>query len=255
MEAVKQKITSVKKGTVLDVTQLVQDSNLKHLAIIADGNRRWAREHNLLHEEGHHQGFAVGAPKIIEHLILRGIHTITIWCSSTWNTSKRSPYEVSKYSDAFALMAKNLVPIAKKHGSKIIHVGRKDRLQQNLAEALTYAEEQTATLGNHVINLDIDYSGRDEICRVIKKIIEQKTPADKVTEDMVGNLFDTAQQPYPNPDLLVRCAGEKRPADFMPWQTLYTEFDVLSAKFPESTTQDFDQAIINFSKLKRTFSK
>lgn len=143
---------------------------------------------------------------------------------------------------------------AKNKGIRIIHLGRKDRIPQFLHKTIEQAEKETATYSNHVLNFAIDYGGQDEILRACQKLLDNKVESRYLTNDVFETMLDTAHQPYPRPDLIVRASPETeyRLSDFMAWQTSFTEFVFIHKFFPDFTKQDIDDAIIEFGRRKRT---
>ena len=222
---------------------------LHHVALIADGNRRWAKEKGLAPTEGHVEGFTKVAPRLIDDLFQLGVHTVTLWCSSIKNL-EREPAEVENYLRCFEILAKNLTRSAKDKAMRIVHMGNKSLLPISLRETLEKAERLTKNYTGHVVNLAIAYSGSDEICRA-----HQKIGSEKLSEDALFEALDTSGQPYPSPDLVIRTAGEQRLGAFMPLQTVYSELYFVKTYFPAVTKEDLVEAVSDFGKRKRTFSK
>lgn len=223
----------------------------KHVAVIPDGNRRWARERGLPTLMGHRKGFD-RAREIVRVSRDMGIHTLTLWGFSTENW-KRSKREVKYLMDLFKRMIdKNLVE-AHKHQSKIVHLGRKDRLPKRLLEKITKAETETVKYKKHVLNIGLDYNGRDELVRAIKKIQDSRIKAQDLSERRIFDYLDTAGQKYPEPDLVIRTSGELRYSGVLMYQGAYSEFYFEKKSFPDFTTARFQRAIIDFSKRNRRF--
>ena len=229
-------------------------SELNHIAIIADGNRRWAKENNLSPLEGHREGFINTTPKIIEDLWDMGIHTVTIWGFSTGNWN-RSECEIANIMDCFNILLKRMLPIAKKSRAKIIHLGRKDRLPEYLLQTLNFVEKETSSFKEHVFNFAIDFGGRDEIIRACQKIQSLKGSLEYITQDDMDANLDTAQQPFPSPDLIIRTSGELRLSGFMVWQALYSELYFMKKYYPALTRNDLVEAVEAFKKRQRTLSR
>lgn len=255
----------------------------QHLAIIPDGNRRWAKLHGLPTIKGHQKGFQV-LLKIAKAARSWGVHTISLWLFSTenWQRDKSEVDYLMKIEEA---MLKKHLPEAKKEGVRIIHLGRKDRIPASFARALKDAEDQTRKNTDHVLNIAVDYGGRDEIVRAIKKYqisnIKHQTMTERVkgtpprwpegtprmvkeltseevdgpTEELFSQFLDTADQPYPYPDLLIRTSGEMRISGFFPWQTSYTEFYFLKKHLPDCTVDDLKEAILEYNRRERRFGK
>ncbi|MBI4089630.1 MAG: di-trans,poly-cis-decaprenylcistransferase [Candidatus Levybacteria bacterium] len=228
-------------------------STPNHIAIIPDGNRRWAREHNLPTFEGHKKGFEV-AIKIGRKIRSLGVHTLTMWAFSTenWNRTKEEVNYLMKMYEAF--IEKNLKE-ALKEKIRIIHLGRKDRISKKLLERIQDSEEKTKGFKNYVLNIALDYGGRDEITRAIEKIKNEKLKMKNLTEEAISQFLDTANQPYPNPDLIIRTSGEQRTSGLMIWQAAYAEYIFLNKHFPDLKDEDIELAVEEFAQRQRRFGK
>lgn len=217
-----------------------------HIAIIPDGNRRWAKEHHLPSFEGHRRGFNV-AVKVGRKIRSLGVHTMTMWAFSTenWNRTKEEVSYLMKMYETF--LEKNLKE-SMREKIKIIHLGRKDRISKKLLEKINNSEEKTKDFNNYILNLAIDYGGRDEVIRAIEK-------AKSITEDNFNDYLDTAEQPYPNPDLIIRTSGEQRTSGLMIWQAAYAEYIFLDKHFPDIKDEDIESAVEEYSARQRRFGK
>ncbi len=222
-----------------------------HLAIIPDGDRRWAKLHHLPTIKGHQKGFAV-LLKMAKQARNWGIHTVTIWVFSTENW-KRSPEEVKYLMKIEEKMLKEYLPEAKKDGVRIIHLGRKNRIPESFAKMITKAEMETKNLNSYVLNIAVDYGGRDELLRAVAKIRNSKFEIRNLNETNFSEFLDTAGQPYPNPDLLIRTSGEMRTSGLLPWQMTYTEFVFIKKHLPDVTVDDLKEAIVEYSHRQRRF--
>ncbi|MBI4096186.1 MAG: di-trans,poly-cis-decaprenylcistransferase [Candidatus Levybacteria bacterium] len=230
-----------------------------HIAVIPDGNRRWAKEHHLPSLEGHRRGFAV-AIKIGRKIRAMGIHTLTMWAFSTenWNRSKEEISYLMKMYETF--IEKNLKE-AMKEKIRIIHMGRRDRISKKLLERIQDSEEKTKDFKNYILNIAIDYGGRDEIIRAIAKSEKrsirqaQDRQAKNITEENFNEFLDTHDQPYPNPDLIIRTSGEQRTSGLMIWQAAYAEYVFLEKHFPDLNDKDIENAVSEYSRRQRRFGK
>lgn len=237
-----------------------------HIAIIPDGNRRWAKAHNLPPFEGHRRGFEI-APKIARAARNFGIHTTTVWAFSTenWNRSREEVAYLMKLYEKF--IDDNLKE-AQEEDVKIVHLGRKDKIPDSLRKKIEHAEETTKNNTKHILNVALDYGGHDEILRAIDKIVkdlrEGKLEVEKLRETIgkyqgkypyyyFKRYLDTGDQPYPYPDLVIRTSGEKRTSGFMPWQICYAEFYWEPCHFPDYTPEKLRKAIIDYSTRHRKF--
>ena len=222
-----------------------------HIAIILDGNGRWARSRGLPVTKGHEEG-AKALKEIIRATRDWGIHTLTVWGFSTENW-KRPYTERKKIFDLIERTIEETLDEAKKNGVKLHHIGRKDRLPQELTQAINKAEKETERNTKYILNLALDYGGRDEILRAVKKIVSDKIPADEIDEELFESYLDTANQPYPNPDLFIRTSGEQRTSGYLPWQMVYSELYFEEAHLPDMTVEKLKTAILDFSRRRRRF--
>ncbi|HAI94967.1 TPA: di-trans,poly-cis-decaprenylcistransferase [candidate division WWE3 bacterium] len=251
----------------MEKEETVQQLNIpNHIAIIPDGNRRWAKDHNLPAFEGHRRGFE--AVKNIMHKSRElGVHTLTFWGFSTENWN-RSDEEVSYLMDIFENYISDNIKDAHKYGVRIYHLGRKDRIPESLRKRLIQAEEETKNYTNYDLNMAIDYGGQDEILRVVEKVLYDVEKgavklddlrnitgkyADKYPLYLLKNYFDTKEQLYPYPDLLIRTSGEKRLSGFLPWQTAYSEIYFAGVHMPDFDEKELMKAIQDYNTRERRF--
>jgi undecaprenyl diphosphate synthase len=223
----------------------------KHLAIIPDGNRRWAKERGLPSVEGHREG-AKRFIEVARAARSKGIHTITIWGFSTENWS-REVTEVHYLMDLFLELLKQNEEEAHKEQIRLYHFGRKDRLPTDLAEEIKRIEKSTEHYTKHILNLCLDYGGQNEIIRAINKIIKDENKKDPISEADFEQYLDTAGQPHPFVDLLIRTSGEKRTSGLLPFQMAYAEFYFESAPMPEFDTQKLEIALEEYANRDRRF--
>ena len=229
----------------------------KHLAIIPDGNRRWARKRGLPTFEGHRRGFD-RAIEIVKKARELGIHTVTLWAFSTENW-KRTKKEVSYLMKLYEIMIDKFLPEARKDRVKIIHLGRKDRIPQSLKKKIERAEEETKNYQAHVLNIALDYGGRDEILRAVIRMMDhlrggrRDSSEVKLTEQEFSQYLDTAGMP--DPDLIIRTGGEKRLSGFMLWQCQYSELYFTKTLMPDFGPKELEKAIKDYSKRQRRFGK
>lgn len=224
-----------------------------HIAIIPDGNRRWAREYNLPSLAGHKKGFEI-ALNLGRKIRSMGINTLTMWAFSTENWN-RTPKEVSYLMKMYEIFVEKNLRQALKEKIRIIHIGRKDRIPKSLLDKLKNSEEKTKHFNNYILNIAIDYGGRDEIIRTIRKISNDKFLISNLNEGNFNQFLDTANQPYPNPDLIIRTSGEQRTSGLMIWQAAYAEYIFLNKHFPDLNEKDIEEAIDEYSKRQRRFGK
>lgn len=223
-----------------------------HIAMILDGNRRWARSHGLEPWKGHYAGF-----KAINQLALAarelGVHTFTVWAFSTENWS-RPQREIDAIMDLFRKALKEKEKEFHRDRVALVHLGRKDRLPEDIRRELTRIEADTAKYTKHnIFNLAVDYGGKDEIVRAVQGIVKDSIPAEKIDAKLFENYLDTSGQPYPYVDLFIRTSGEQRTSGLMPWQMEYAEFYWEPEHLPDFTPEKLRAAILDYSRRRRRF--
>ena len=225
----------------------------KHIAIIMDGNRRWAKEKGLEAKLGHKQG-ADTLEKIVKYANKIGIKYITVYAFSTENW-KRTKEEVG----ALMLLLQNYLDSFFKKADtdniKIKVLGDITALSEGLQKSINKAIENTYKNTGIVFNIAFNYGGRDEIVRAVKKISEKVKVGDLKVEDIneeliSSNLYTKGQ---PDPDLLIRTSGEIRLSNFLPWQLVYSEFYFIDKYWPDFNEKDLDEAIEEYSRRNRKF--
>lgn len=214
----------------------------RHVALIPDGNRRWAKEKGLSTYEGHKKGFdqIVSIGKKARKI---GIKILTVWAFSTENW-KRTPEEISYLMKLFEIMIGKFLRDAMKEEVRIIHLGRKDRLDKKLINKILEVEEKTKKFDKYYLCVALDYGGRDEIERAVK-----------VNKNNFSKFLDTKDLPYPDPDLIIRTGGEQRLSGFMLWQSQYSELKFVKKYLPDYSDLDFEKTIQEFSARQRRFGK
>jgi len=232
-------------------TNNFMDNLPKHIAIIPDGNRRWAKEKGLPTFEGHKKGFnqAIEIGKKAREL---GIKVLTLWAFSSENW-KRTKEEISYLMDLYYQMIEINIQDALKEKIRIIHLGRKDRISNKLRLKIMEAEEKTKNFDKYYLAIALDYGGRDEIIRTINKINQSKTSIKNFSEEKINQFLDTKDLPYPSPDLVIRTSGEIRTSGFMIWQAAYSEWIFYPKYFPDFTPFDLEKCIEEYKKRQRRF--
>lgn len=230
-----------------------------HIAIILDGNRRWARARGLQPWEGHKAGYA--AIKQVARASRRlGVHTFTMWAFSTENWD-RAEVEINEIVN---ILRAALVEIERElHEEKVrlVHLGRKDRFPTDVMEKIAQLENETRKYPDHIMNIALDYGGRDETVRATNVIIASQFSIFKKTgqmpkpidAEMFAKFLDTADQPYPNVDLFIRTSGEQRTSGLLPWQMEYAEFYWEPDHLPDFTPEKLREAILDYSRRRRRF--
>ena len=222
-----------------------------HIAIVLDGNRRWARSKGFPTSQGHKAGY-LAMKKVMNAARDWGIHTITVWGFSTENW-ERSEDEINNIITLIKVFLKDLKKEAKKENIRFVHLGRKDRFPKDVIEEIAALEEKTKNHQKHLINVALDYGGRDEILRAVKKVVSNKIKPEDLTEEKFAQFLDTADQPYPYVDLFIRPSGEQRTSGLLPWQTTYAEFYWEPDYLPDFTPEKLKAAILDYSRRRRRF--
>lgn len=227
-------------------------ANPRHIAIILDGNGRYAKKYGLLRQQGHKAG-ADNVEAMGDIFIAKGIEYMTVYAFSTENW-KRSEDEVSYL---MALMkrylSKNKVDALRK-GIRIRVIGDRSGLSDDLRKLIASMEEDTKEMKKLNLTFAINYGGRDEILRASKKLAQLAKDGlnlDQVDEAFFSRLLDTNQ--LPDPDLLIRTSGEERISNFLLWQIAYAEMYFTDKYWPEFSEEDLDLAIDSYRHRERRF--
>jgi len=226
-------------------------NTLKHVAIIPDGNRRWARNRGLPTIEGHRRGFN-RAKELTKKARELGIEILTLWAFSTENW-KRSKDEVGYLMKIYERWIDDYLKEAIVDKVRLIHIGRKDRISKKLLEKIQNAEDQTKTFRNNTLVLALDYGGQDEILRGVQQLLKDNPKTENIDESLLSSYLDTKN--IPNPDLIIRTSGEKRLSGFLLWGSAYAEFAFVDECFPDFTPELFEKCIDDYRKRLRRFGK
>jgi undecaprenyl diphosphate synthase len=218
-----------------------------HVAIIPDGNRRWARKQGLSASFGHYQAGGVqNVLALIDEAERLGIRYLTFWGFSTENW-KRNKVEVDALFQLILRAIPQLRSVAERKGIRFKHIGRRDRMPKRLVKALETLEDETAEHDGLVVQLALDYGGKDEILRAVRKLAGKK----KITEKDISGALDTAG--VPDVDLVIRTSGEQRTSGLLPWQTTYAEWYFVDMFFPDFGPRELRGAVEWFGKRVRRF--
>ena len=232
----------------------VDNSNLpNHIAIIMDGNRRWARSKNLDVKFGHKEG-AKTLEKIVRYANSIGIKYITVYAFSTENW-KRSKEEVGALMLLLQSYIDNFRKKADTENIKINILGSREELSKSLQKSIEETEEKTKNNTGIVFNIAFNYGGRNEIVNAVKNIAkdikENKIDIEDINEELISNNLYTKNMP--DPDLLIRTSGEIRTSNFLPWQLVYSEFVFVSKNWPDFSEEDLLEAIEEYQRRNRKF--
>ena len=219
-----------------------------HVAIIIDGNGRWAKEKGKSRLEGHDAGNE-NIKKISKYALEKGVKYLSIYAFSTENF-KRNKDEVNHLMDLFILTFHKEKDFFIKNNIKVIFSGRDEPLPKRVIKARDKLTELTKGNTGGTLNMCLNYGGRAEIVDATKKIIESGLKPEEVTEEVFSKYL---YQDLPDIDLMIRTSGELRLSNFLLWQNSYAEFYFPETYFPDFSTEDFDKAIIEYNKRDRRF--
>lgn len=229
----------------------ITKNQLRHVAILMDGNRRWAVEHNLPKLIGHTEG-GKNLKKIITACQKRDIGFLTVWALSTENLKEREPKELKHLFSLFEKLVDYLDDFNKNNIRANI-IGDTSKLPTSTQKKLTEIVENTKNNTGLVFTLAVNYGGRDEIVRAIKKILKTDVSLENVTEENFSKYLDTSD--LPDPELIIRTGGANRLSGFMSWQSTYSELYFTQTYWPAFSEKDLDLAIDWFKKQKRNHGK
>ena len=225
-------------------------SNLpRHVAIVMDGNGRWAKKRNKPRLYGHKQG-ALQARYFVEMFASYNIPYLTLYAFSTENWSRPK----SEVNGIIKLLSENLdkaIQIAHGQNIRIRHLGRMDRLSPEIQKKARAAIDLTKNNSGLTVNVAFNYGGRSEIADAVKAIVTGKIKADKIDESLVSGHLYTAGMP--DPDLVIRTGGEMRLSNFLIWQAAYAELYFTPVLWPDFGREELEKALSVFSKRQRRF--
>lgn len=212
-----------------------------HIAVIMDGNRRWAKKHHLPTLEGHRKVANEVLETLVAHGAKRGLSYMTFWAFSTENWNR----DIAEVKGIMKILALSIGPFGKKmmeKGVKLLVIGDLSKIDKTLRDKIYQVVEKTKHNKRITVVIALNYGGRDEIQRAVEKF---------------GSAFDTHldTQGIPDPDFVIRTGGEQRLSGFLPWQSVYSELYFPSFYMPEFTPGRLDEAIEEFEQRKRRFGK
>lgn len=217
-----------------------------HVAIIMDGNGRWAKKRGLTRSFGHMEG-AKSLRKALEYFIEIGVKYLTVYAFSTENWN-RSEDEVSTLMNLFLKYIKSERKNMMKNGIRFYVSGRKNNIPKNLSEEIDRLQEDTKTNNKITLNIAFNYGGRAEIIDAIKKM--SNADIENLDEN---NFSQFLYNDFPDPDLVIRTSGEFRISNFLLWQIAYSEFYVTDTLWPDFDKTEIDKAIDSYNKRDRRF--
>ncbi len=226
-----------------------RDDQARTVAIIMDGNGRWAERRGLPVAEGHREG-TKALRRTVEAAIDLGLETLVVYAFSTENWS-RPAGEVDSLMDIFGETIERELPDLARRGVRTRFMGRRDRAPAELQEQMVRLEEETA--GNERLNLWIafDYGGRAEIVEAARRLAKAVVEPGEITEDLLrANLYAPE---LPDPDLLIRTSGELRISNFLLWQLAYSELVFLDRLWPDFGRDELEHALVDYASRRRRF--
>lgn len=231
----------------------MEQQKLHHIGFLIDGNRRWARQNNKTEREGYDAG-ADNVYAIAKACVQRHIPYVTFWGLSTENFKNRTGAELDYIFNAIKKTGLRIEAMKSfRAGLRVIgNVPGLPKAAQDFVAAHIKPFSQAERLDTTVI-AGLNYGGRDEIIRAVRRMIKDRVQESDVDEQRVSSYLDTAG--IPDPELIIRTGGKKRLSGFMPWQTVYSELYFIDKLWPDFTGGDLDQAIAWFSGTERNFGK
>lgn len=220
-----------------------------HVAITMDGNGRWAKQKNLPRSSGHNEGLET-VKRIVKKAADLGIKFLTLYIFSTENW-KRTEQEVGFLMNLIHIHLVQELNFYRENNIKLNHIGNLSTLPQKIQNDILEAIDDTKNFSGMTLNLAINYGGRDEILRGIKKIISDKIPSEEITEELISKKLDMPESP--DVDLLIRTGGEQRLSNFLLWHIPYAEQIYTKTLWPDYSNEEFEQHIEEFTNRNRRF--
>ena len=232
------------------------EENLKipaHVALILDGNGRWAKKRGLPRQFGPKKGCET-LEQVVEDAARLGIRYLTVYGFSTENW-KRPEEEVGALMQLFRFYAKRLLAMAEKNNIRVRMIGERGRFASDIVDAINVLEEKTKKNTGMTFVIAVNYGSRDEITRAVRKIMtdveEGKIAPEDMTEEVFASYLDTAG--IPDPDLMIRTSGELRLSNYLLWQLAYSELYVTECLWPDFNKEELLNAIRQYNKRERRF--
>ena len=225
----------------------------KSIAIILDGNGRWAERRNLPRAMGHKAGCET-LEKTVEDCVRLGVECLTVYAFSTENW-KRSALEVGALMKLLRFHMVKLIDVANKNNVKAVMIGDESRFEPDIRKGIKKLIEATKNNTGMIFAFAINYGGRDEIKRAVENIVDDvesgKISKSDISEELISSYLDTKD--LPDPDLLIRTSGELRVSNFLLWQIAYSEFYITDTLWPDFDKEELLKAIESYSHRQRRF--
>ncbi len=226
-----------------------------HIAIIMDGNGRWAQVRGLPRTMGHKKGSET-VRLILSHAQKRGVRVVTLFAFSSENWG-RPKEEVDTLISLFRQYLKEDVEELKKRRVRIRFIGDRYRFPKDLVERMNELEDQTALNENFQVVLALSYGSRDDIVRAVQHVVqdvqENKLTVDQISTSIFSDYLSTKD--IPDPDLVIRTSGESRISNFLLWEIAYAEFYFTKVYWPDFNEEEFDKALQSYGQRERRFGK
>ena len=221
----------------------------QHVAIIMDGNGRWAVRRQLHRVAGHRQGVA-NIRRVVDALARRGVSVITVYAFSTENWNRPAP----EVDALMTILAEEIEPQTRElhqAGVRLVHLGNPEPLNPQLRQAIAEAQKRTRRNDRATLNIAFNYGGRDEILRAVRRIIADNLPPEQLDETLFSRYLYTAGSP--DPDLIIRTGGEQRISNFLLWQAAYSEYYHTPVLWPDLDEAELDAALDAYRRRQRRF--
>lgn len=226
---------------------------LQHIAIIPDGNRRWARAKGLPELMGHKKAVETTLPDLLTAIREAGIKYFTFWALSPENLERRSKLELESLYTLIRIFLKARVAELHEKNVKIRSIGDISLIPQDIQKQIADAEKLTENNTGLVFVVGLNYGGRDEIIRALKRANDDGIDTKEISKTNLSNYLDTTNMP--DPDLIVRTGGEQRTSGFMVWQAEYAEYIFTPEFFPDFTPEVLTRCLQEFDERERRFGK
>ena len=221
----------------------------RHVAIIMDGNGRWASQRGLPRLSGHREGVNA-IPRVIDLLAARGVEYLTVYAFSTENWARPS----TEVEGIIQLLHETLLRETDRFNEKnirVVHIGNAHRLSSDIREAVERIQHETSENTGIVVNVAFDYGGRQEILEAVRQLIRDGIDPEQVTEELFSDRLFTAH--CPDPDLIIRTGGELRISNFLLWQSAYSEYYHTPVLWPDLDEAELDRALDAYRSRQRRF--
>ncbi len=223
----------------------------QHVAFIMDGNGRWAQQRGLPRLAGHRVGVD-SVRGILEFLADKGVKYVTIFAFSTENWN-RPAEEVEGIMELLYDALQQQTQALHENNVRVRHIGKFDRLNDNLREAVAHAQRLTQQNTGITLNVAFDYGGREEILEAVRRIVQEGVTSEKIDEDLFTSYLYTSHSP--DPDLIIRTGGELRLSNFLLWQSAYSEYYHTPVLWPDLDAAELEKALDAYSNRQRRFGK